>query len=118
MARTPQREMLRCHFLAIQVASGFHRQWALPIFLPSIVRKLWRVLWSKQNAELCEFQKTPKLRVFAFLKKPVEIETLVDHIRQAYKKKLEKSMSAIAFAEEGEFNTAREMMKEEEDKND
>jgi len=54
------------------------------------------------------------LGVFDFLKKPVDIETLVDKIKGAYKKKLESTMSAIAFAEEGEFNTAREIMKEEE----
>lgn len=59
-------------------------------------------------------EEAEKLGVFAFLKKPVEIETLVDHIKEAYKKKLEKAMSAVAFAEEGEFDTAREMMKEEE----
>jgi DNA-binding NtrC family response regulator len=62
-------------------------------------------------------EEAEKLGVSAFLKKPVEIETLVDHIKQAYKKKVEKSMSAIAFAEEGEFNTARELMKEEDNKN-
>jgi DNA-binding NtrC family response regulator len=60
-------------------------------------------------------EEAEKLGVSAFLKKPVEIETLVDHIKEAYKKKLEKSMSAVAFAEAGEFNTAREMMKEEEE---
>ncbi|MDH5202507.1 MAG: response regulator [Nitrospirota bacterium] len=59
-------------------------------------------------------EEAEKLGIFDFLKKPVDIETLVDKIKAAYKKKLELTMSAIAFAEEGEFDTAREIMKNEE----
>lgn len=47
-------------------------------------------------------EEAEKLGVFDFLKKPIDIETLVDKIKTAYKKKLELTMSAIAFAEEGE----------------
>lgn len=63
-----------------------------------------------------EKEEAEKLGVFDFLKKPVDIGTLMDKIKAAYKKKLEATMSAIAFAEEGEFNTARKIMKGEENK--
>ena len=50
---------------------------------------------------------------FDFLKKPTDIETLLGKIKVAYKEKLERTLSAIAFAEAGEFDTAREIMDEE-----
>ncbi|PIS37569.1 MAG: response regulator [Nitrospirae bacterium CG08_land_8_20_14_0_20_52_24] len=55
-----------------------------------------------------------RLGGFDFLKKPADIETLVSKIRVAYKEKLERAMTAVAFAESGEFDTAREIMNEEE----
>jgi DNA-binding NtrC family response regulator len=63
-----------------------------------------------------EKEEAEKLGVYDFLKKPVDIETLMDKIKQAYRKKIEKTMSAIAFAEEGEFDTARKIMREENNK--
>ncbi len=56
-----------------------------------------------------------RLGGFDFLKKPTDIETLLGKIKVAYKEKLEKTLSAIAFAEAGEFDTAREIMEEEND---
>jgi len=47
-----------------------------------------------------------RLGAFAYLQKPVEIERLVRTLKDAYKKKLEDTMAAAAFAEEGEFETA------------
>lgn len=55
-----------------------------------------------------------RLGGFDFLRKPADIETLVGKIRVAYKEKLERTMTAVAFAESGEFDTAREIMNEEE----
>ncbi|MDF1592653.1 MAG: response regulator [Desulfurivibrionaceae bacterium] len=53
-----------------------------------------------------------RLGVFDYLKKPVDIELLVDRIRAAAQaKKKIGSMSAAAFAEAGEHDTARELMK-------
>jgi DNA-binding response OmpR family regulator len=49
-------------------------------------------------------EEAEKLGVYDFLKKPVDIETLMYQIRAAYKKKMEKTMSAIVFAEEVKFN--------------
>lgn len=54
-----------------------------------------------------------RLGAFAYLQKPVDIEKLVQTLKNAYKKKLEDSMVAAAFAEEGEFQTAKQIMDEE-----
>jgi DNA-binding NtrC family response regulator len=55
-----------------------------------------------------------RLGGFDFLRKPADIETLVGKIKEAYSEKIERLMSAIAFAEEGEFDTARKIINEEE----
>jgi DNA-binding NtrC family response regulator len=55
-----------------------------------------------------------RLGGFDFLRKPADIETLVGKIKEAYSEKLERALTAIAFAEEGEFETARKIIKEEE----
>jgi DNA-binding response OmpR family regulator len=52
------------------------------------------------------------LRAFDFLNKPVDINVLADRIRGAYRYKVEKTMAAAAFAEHGEFDTARDIAKE------
>lgn len=57
-----------------------------------------------------------RLGAFDYLQKPVDIDYLVKYIKRAYKKKIERSLTAAAFAEEGEFDTAREIMDEEDDK--
>ena len=53
-----------------------------------------------------------RLGAFAYLQKPVDMEKLVKTMRAAYKKKLESAMVAAAFAEEGEFGTAKEIMED------
>jgi len=57
-------------------------------------------------------EEAEKLGAYEFLRKPVDIETLMDKIKGAYQRKIELTMSAIAFAEEGEFDAARKIMKE------
>ena len=54
-----------------------------------------------------------RLGAFEYLQKPVDIEKLVKVLRKAYKSKVEDTMAAAAFAEEGEFRTAREIVAEE-----
>jgi DNA-binding NtrC family response regulator len=54
-----------------------------------------------------------RLGAFDYLQKPVDIETLIKTLKQAYKKKLEDTMVAAAFAEEGEFGTARQIAEED-----
>ena len=48
-----------------------------------------------------------------YLQKPVDIEKLVKVLRKLDKSKVEDTMGAAAFAEEGEFRTAREIVAEE-----
>ncbi|MBW2567062.1 MAG: response regulator [Deltaproteobacteria bacterium] len=55
-----------------------------------------------------------RLKAFDYLEKPTDIDKLADRIRGAYKFKLEQTMAAAAFAEAGEFDTAREMAKDAE----
>ena len=50
-----------------------------------------------------------RLGAFDYLQKPVDIEKLVKVLRKAYKSKVENTMAAAAFAEAGEFGTAKEI---------
>jgi len=54
-----------------------------------------------------------RLGAFEYLQKPVDIEKLVQILRKAYKSKIEDTMAAAAFAEEGEFRTAKEIVADE-----
>ena len=60
-------------------------------------------------------EEAKRLGGFDFLKKPADIDTLEHKIKAAFKEKVERTLSAIAFAEEGEFDTARKILKDEED---
>ena len=60
-------------------------------------------------------EESRRIGVFDYLKKPVDIELLVSRIKAAHKDKIEGSMAAAAFAEAGEYDTARDVMKESED---
>jgi DNA-binding response OmpR family regulator len=59
-------------------------------------------------------EEAQRLNAFDYLRKPTDIDLLADRIRGAYKFRLEQTMAAAAFAEAGEFDTAREMAKEAE----
>ena len=50
-----------------------------------------------------------KLGAFEYLQKPTDLDTLVSTLKRAYRAKFEKTMAAAAFAEAGEFDTARNM---------
>jgi DNA-binding NtrC family response regulator len=50
-----------------------------------------------------------KLGAFAYLQKPVDLDHLVEVMRKAYKAKVENTMAAAAFAEAGEYETARQI---------
>ncbi|MBW2065407.1 MAG: response regulator [Deltaproteobacteria bacterium] len=56
-----------------------------------------------------------RLGAFEYLQKPVDIEKLVNTIKRAYRSKVEGPMAAAAFAEAGEFETAREILDREEE---
>ena len=52
-----------------------------------------------------------QIGVFDYLKKPVDIELLVERVRAAYQEmKQVDNMSAVTFAEAGEFDTARTIL--------
>lgn len=51
-----------------------------------------------------------RLGAFEYLQKPVEVDTLVNKIRRAYRQKVETSMMAGTFAEAGEFETAQQIL--------
>jgi len=53
-----------------------------------------------------------RLSAFQYLKKPVEIDTLIQIIHRAYKK-MESSMTAVTFAEAGEFDTVKDILDHE-----
>lgn len=55
-----------------------------------------------------------KLGGFDFLHKPADIDLLVAKIKEAFQEKLERTMTAIAFAEEGILDTAQKIIKKEE----
>ena len=60
-----------------------------------------------------------RLGAFDYVKKPADLDTLVSRIRNAFKQKmnkLEKTFMAVAFAEEGEFDTAKKVLEDEEEK--
>ena len=61
-------------------------------------------------------QEARRLGAFAYLQKPVEMERLVKTMRAAYKKKIEDTLTAAAFAEEGDFSTARQILEDKKDR--
>jgi DNA-binding response OmpR family regulator len=59
-------------------------------------------------------EESRRIGIFDYLKKPVDIEVLVSRIKAAHKDKIEGSMAAAAFAEAGEYETARSLLKDSE----
>ncbi len=54
-----------------------------------------------------------RLGAFDYMEKPVDIEMLVSTMKAAYRQKIETTMTAVAFAEAGGFDTAKDLIKEE-----
>jgi DNA-binding response OmpR family regulator len=50
-----------------------------------------------------------RLQAFDYLRKPADVDHLADRIKGAYQYKVEQTMAAAAFAEAGEFDTAKDM---------
>jgi DNA-binding response OmpR family regulator len=59
-------------------------------------------------------EEAQRLKAFDYLRKPTDVDILADRIRGAYRYKMEKMMAAVAFAEAGEFDTARDIAKDAE----
>jgi len=99
----------------------------LDVKMPGIdgIEVLRRVKQAHPNVEIIiltghgtekEEKAARSLGVFDFMKKPADIDALVPRIRNAFRqrmKKLERMAMAVAFAEAGEFDTAKEMMEDE-----
>ena len=60
-------------------------------------------------------ERAKKLGAFDYLEKPVDIDKLVGRLKKAFQFKLDQAAAAAAFAEAGEFDTAREIMEKEKD---
>ncbi|OPX37066.1 MAG: response regulator [Desulfobacteraceae bacterium 4484_190.1] len=56
-----------------------------------------------------------RLGAYDYLQKPVNLEKLLQSIKAAYLNKIENTMSATAFAEAGDFETAKEIMDRKKD---
>jgi DNA-binding NtrC family response regulator len=54
-----------------------------------------------------------RLGFFEHLEKSADVDRLVNTIKNAYRSKVEGPMAAAAFAEAGEFETAKEILKDE-----
>jgi len=63
-------------------------------------------------------EEAKKLGAFDYLEKPASMEKIVETVKRAYeyKKRLEKTMMAAAFAEGGDFKSARQMTEPEKKK--
>jgi DNA-binding NtrC family response regulator len=55
-----------------------------------------------------------RLGAYAYLKKPVGLDKLMKTITAAYRHKVEMTMAASALAEGGDFDSARELLEEQE----
>jgi len=55
-------------------------------------------------------EEAKRLGGFDFMRKPADIDNLVRRIKEAYSEKIERMMTAIAFAEEGELDTAQKII--------
>jgi len=56
-------------------------------------------------------EEAKRLGAFSYLQKPVEIDHLMKVMRDAFRKKVDDTMMAATFAEAGEFETARDIMR-------
>jgi DNA-binding response OmpR family regulator len=58
-------------------------------------------------------EEAKRLGAFDYLEKPVNLDVLVKKMKAAYRRKMEDTMVAATFAEAGDFESAREIMDED-----
>ena len=58
-------------------------------------------------------EEAQRLGAFDFLEKPVNLDVLVKKMKAAYRRKMEDTMVAATFAEAGDFESAKEIMDED-----
>lgn len=59
-----------------------------------------------------EEQTAYRMGAYNFLKKPMDIDELLNSIRMAYRDKVEKAMVAVSLAEGGDFDSAQDVLNE------
>ena len=59
-----------------------------------------------------EEQTAYRMGAYNFLKKPMDIDELLNSIRMAYRDKLENAMVAVSLAEGGDFDAAQDVLNE------
>ena len=59
-----------------------------------------------------EEQTAYRMGAYNFLKKPMDIDELLNSIRMAYRDKVENAMVAVSLAEGGDFESARDVLNE------
>ena len=59
-----------------------------------------------------EEQTAYRMGAYNFLKKPMDIDELLNSIRMAYRDKVEKAMVAVSLAEGGDFDAAQDVLNE------
>lgn len=59
-----------------------------------------------------EEQTAYRMGAYNFLKKPMDIDELLNSIRMAYRDKVENAMVAVSLAEGGDFDTAQDVLNE------
>lgn len=74
--------------------------------------KVQVIILTGHGSEKDEVQ-AKKLGAFDYLKKPVDLEELIGVLKKAYRRNIEQSLTAAAFAEAGEMDTARKIMEED-----
>jgi DNA-binding NtrC family response regulator len=58
-------------------------------------------------------EEAKKLGAYSYLQKPVDIDHLVKVMKDAFRKKVDDAMMAATFAEAGEFETAKDIMRKD-----
>lgn len=81
--------------------------------IKKIKREIQVIILTGHGTEKDE-EEAKKLGGFDFLRKPADIDLLLAKIKEAFSEKLERFLSAIAFAEEGDFDEAKKIIKKEE----
>ena len=61
-----------------------------------------------------EEQTAYRMGAYNFLKKPMDIDELLNSIRMAYRDKVENTMVAVSLAEGGDFDAAQDVLNEKE----
>ena len=59
-----------------------------------------------------EEQTAYRMGAYNFLKKPMDIDELLNNIRMAYRDKVENAMVAVSLAEGGDFDSAQDVLNE------